>query len=174
MQLQQEAQQEMMERMREQQERGRVAAEEARRAAKFPKPMLQKFSEEDDVESYLDMFERVASQQEWPKETWATQLAGLLLGNALECYSSLAPAAAKDYDQIRAAILKCYDVNVEIYRQRFRTEARKPTESHKNFGERLDDLLGRWEKSANGLELRQLVLLEQFLQALPRDMAFRV
>ena len=68
MQLQQDAQREMMERMREQQERGHVAAEEARRAAKLPKPMLQKFSEKDDVESYLDMFERVAAQQEWPKE----------------------------------------------------------------------------------------------------------
>ena len=96
MHLQQESQREMMERMREQQERGRVAAEEARRVAKLPKPMLQKFTEKDDVESYLDMFERVAAQQEWPKETWATQLAGLLLGNALDCYSSLAPASAKD------------------------------------------------------------------------------
>ena len=51
--LQQEAQGEMKERMREQQERGRVAAEEARRAATVPKPMLQTFSEKDKVESYL-------------------------------------------------------------------------------------------------------------------------
>ena len=129
-----------MERMREQQERGHVATEETRRAAKFPKSMLQKFSEKDDVESFLDMFERVTAQQEWPKEIWATQLAGLLSGNALECYSSLAPATAKDYDQIRAAILKRYDVNAETYRQRFRTETRKPTDSYKNFGERLGDL----------------------------------
>ena len=60
MQLKQEAQREMMERMREQQERGRV---EARRAAKFPKPTLQKLSKKDDVESYLDMFERVGVAQ---------------------------------------------------------------------------------------------------------------
>jgi len=103
MHLQQEAQRDMMERMREQQERGRLAAEEARRAAKFPKPLLQKFSEKDDVESYLDMFERVAAQQEWPKETWATQLAGLLSGDALDSYSSLAPASAKEYDLVKAA-----------------------------------------------------------------------
>ena len=66
---QQQALLEIMERMREQQERGHRAAEEARRAAKFPKPMLQKLTEKDDVDSYSDMFERVAAQQEWPKET---------------------------------------------------------------------------------------------------------
>ena len=127
MNLQQASQREMFESMREQQERGRVAAEEARRTAKLPKPMLQKFSEKDDVESYLDMFERVAAQQEWPKEPWATQLAGLLSGDALDSYSSLAPASAKNYDLVKAAILKRYDVSAETYRQRFRTETRKPT-----------------------------------------------
>ena len=61
-------------------ERGCMAAEEARRVAKLPKPMFQKFTEKDDhVESYLNMFERVAAQQEWPKETWAMQLTSLLL-----------------------------------------------------------------------------------------------
>ena len=39
-----------------------MAAEEARRAAKLPKTMLQKFSEKGDVESYLNMFEHVAIQ----------------------------------------------------------------------------------------------------------------
>ena len=86
---QQEAQRELWEGIRRHQEGGRIAAEEARRASRIPRPMLQKFTEKDDIESYLDMFERVARQQEWPRETWATQLAGLLSGNALDCYSSL-------------------------------------------------------------------------------------
>ena len=61
--------------MGEQQERGRVAA---RRRVKLPKPVLQKFTEKDNEESYVDMFEWVAALHEWPEETWATQLAGLL------------------------------------------------------------------------------------------------
>lgn len=56
---------------------------------KPPRPTLQKLSKEDDIESYLDMFERVAGQQEWPKELWATQLAGLLSGEALDAFSSM-------------------------------------------------------------------------------------
>ena len=45
---------------------------------KSPKPTLQKLSSSDDIESYLDMFERAARQQGWPDGIWATQLAGLL------------------------------------------------------------------------------------------------
>ena len=35
-----------------------------------------------------------------------------------------------------------------------------PTESHKNFGERFDILLGRWEEAAASLDLKELVLLD--------------
>ena len=34
-----------------------------RERAKSPKPTLRKLPKEDDIESYLDMFERVAGQQ---------------------------------------------------------------------------------------------------------------
>ena len=63
--------------------------------------MLQKFMDRDDIESYLDMFERVAAQ-EWPRETWATQLAGLLSGNTLPSDRS------RDYGYVKAAILRRY------------------------------------------------------------------
>ncbi len=54
MSTQQETQREMLERIWEQ-KRERVAAEGARRVTKLPKPTLQKLTEKDDVESYLDM-----------------------------------------------------------------------------------------------------------------------
>lgn len=50
----------------------------------MPKPVLQKFTQGDDVESFPDMFERVASLQKWPKTIWTTQLAGVLSGKALK------------------------------------------------------------------------------------------
>ena len=71
--------------------------------------MLQKFTEKDDVESYL---EQVATQQEWPKETWANQLAGLLSGDALDSYSALAPASAKDNDLVKVARASAMDTKV--------------------------------------------------------------
>ncbi len=70
MNMQQEIQRDMFERFWVQ-EREHVATKGARWTTKLPRPMLQKLSEKDDVESYLEMFERVANQQARPKETWA-------------------------------------------------------------------------------------------------------
>ena len=70
--------------MRANQEGGRIAAEEACRAARTLKPMLQKFTDKDDIE-------RVAAQQEWPRETWTTQLAGLLSGNVIVLSPQIGP-----------------------------------------------------------------------------------
>ena len=64
---------------------------------KPPRPTLQKLSSSDDIESYLDMFKRVARQQEWRNESWSAQLAGLLSGNALDTFSSDSAEAARSY-----------------------------------------------------------------------------
>ena len=52
----------------------------ADRQTKVPPPLLQKLQPSDDIEQFLAVFERVAHQQEWPNETWSTQLAALLTG----------------------------------------------------------------------------------------------
>ena len=49
---------------------------------------------------------------------------------------------------------------------------KEPTESYQNFAECLADQLGRWEKSAE-VGLREIVLLEQFLTALLRELALK-
>ena len=61
---QQEVQRELWEGIRCHQEGGRIGTEEAHRMSKIPKPMLQKFTEKDYIESYLDKFKRVVRQQE--------------------------------------------------------------------------------------------------------------
>ena len=64
---------------------------------------------------------------------------------------------------MKAAILKRYIVSAETYRQRFCTETRKPTKYYINCSKELTDHLGRWEKAAEGTDLRQLVILERFI-----------
>ena len=41
---------------------------------KLPKRTLQKVGDRDDIENFLSTFERIAKQQDWPKEVWATQV----------------------------------------------------------------------------------------------------
>ena len=68
--------------------------------------MLQKFTEKDDIESYQWICSReLREAQEWPREIWVTQLAGLLSGNALDCYSPLPSDRSMDYDYVKATIL---------------------------------------------------------------------
>ena len=53
---------------------------------------------------------RVARQQGWPEGIWATQLAGLLSGDALDASSSLLPDTAQEYARVKEAILTQYKV----------------------------------------------------------------
>ena len=140
---------------------------------KPPRPTLQKLSKEDDVESYLDMFERVAGQQGWPKETWATQLAGLLSGEALDAFTSVPMESARNYDIVKEAILARFLVNADTYRLRFRSSQRGTGESYKLLLSRQTDLLNRWSQSA-GSELKEIVLLEQFLLSLPTELSVKL
>ena len=93
-------------------------------SAKFnlPKPLLQKLTVTDNVEHFLSTFERIAIQQEWPKQVWATQLAVLLSGKALAPYVALTPGDAVLYDKVKEAILRRYEINEETYRQQFRQD----------------------------------------------------
>ena len=146
------------------------SGEDGVRKAKPPKPTLQKLAPSDDIESFIDMFERVATQQGWPTDVWATQLAGLLSGDALDAFTSIPLSEANDYSKVRAAILSRYEVNAETYQLRFRDNVRKSNESYRMFLSRLSDQLTRWIK-ATEMDLQELVLLEQFLKTLPRDLA---
>ena len=78
---------------------------------KLPKPVLQKFTEEDDVASFLYMFERVASLHKCPKTMRATQLSGVLSGKALKAFSSL-PTEKSMKKKSRCVIQSCFILNL--------------------------------------------------------------
>ena len=84
---------------------------------KLPKPTLQKLTQTDNVENFLATFERIAVQQKWPKNVWATQVAGLLSGKALAAYAALTPEDAVVYDTMKGAILRRHEINEETYCQ---------------------------------------------------------
>ena len=135
-------------------------------AKKMPKPTLQKLTSNDRVEHFIATFERIATQQGWPKEVWATQLAGLLTGKAMAAYAALPTEDALEYDRVKEAILQRYDINEESYRQRFRHDHKKAEESYREWADRLRDHFTRWTKS-QAMSLEELIMVEQFLQGMP-------
>jgi len=136
---------------------------------KPPKPTLQKLTASDNVEHFLATFERIATQQKWSKEVWATQVAGLLSGKAMAAYAALTPEDATDYDKVKEAILRRYKINEETYRQRFRQDCKKGEESYREYADRLNDHFKRWVESQL-TALEELVTIEQFLVGVPEDL----
>ena len=74
----------------------------------------------DDLDAYLQRFERFAETAKWKSTGWASKLSALLCGRALEVYSRLSEEAGKDYDKVKIALMKRYDLTEGGYRSKFR------------------------------------------------------
>ncbi|KAG2466189.1 ZFAN5 protein, partial [Polypterus senegalus] len=85
----------------------RLAAAEAvkPRPAWPPLPPIIPLSELDDIESYLMIFERTASRNQWLRSEWASILVLYLNGIAQRSYHDLPDEEAANYDLLRAEIL---------------------------------------------------------------------
>lgn len=77
-----------------------------------------------------------------------------------------------DYDKVKCAILKKYDVNAETYRQKFRSLIVDPTESPKELYNRLKELFGKWiqpERKAVD-QVSEIIIMEQYLKMLSPEL----
>ena len=104
---------------------------------------MTKLTDEDDVKSYLTTFERIMAANEVSRERWSFQLAPHLIGKAQQANAALPPEEAKVYDTVKEAILRRYDINEEMYRQRFRKLRPKEGESPQELIICLKDLSNR-------------------------------
>ncbi|KAM7299359.1 uncharacterized protein ISCGN_019925 [Ixodes scapularis] len=60
----------------------------------------------DDLDAYLQRFERTATGLEWPQEKWATTLSLCLTGEALSVVGRMTPADAMDYTKVKPTLLQ--------------------------------------------------------------------
>ena len=159
---------------------GRNVAERAElREDRAKAPKLPSFVDgKDDLDAYLQRFERFANTAKWEKIGWASKLIALLSGRALEVYSRLSEEAALDYDRVKLALMKRYDLTEDGYRRKFRASRPEVDESPEQFIVRLDRYLLRWlelsntERSFEGL--KDLIVKEQFIDSCPRELAIHL
>ena len=76
--------------------------------------------QEKEVDKYFAHFEKVADSLNWPKESWVLLLKSVLVGKAQEIYGSLSVEQSSNYEHVKEAILKAYELVTEAYRQKFR------------------------------------------------------
>ena len=102
-------------------------------------PKLPSFVDgKDDLDAYLQRFEKFATTAKWETTGWASKLTALLAGRALEVYSRLSEEAAQDYDRVKLALMKRYDLTEDGYRRKFRASEPEVDKSPEQFIVRLD------------------------------------
>ena len=73
---------------------------------------LQKLSEGEDIENFLSMLVKGATQQDWPKDLWTVQLAGVLTGKALVAFANVRKKDVGSYETMRLEILRTFVMSI--------------------------------------------------------------
>ena len=89
------------------------ATQNAKFKAKSPK--LPPFHEDkENIDAYLQRFERYAENQNWPTSDWALNLSMLLTGKALDVHARLSRDEANDYKALKNALLKTFQLLTSV------------------------------------------------------------
>ncbi|XP_063309532.1 uncharacterized protein LOC134610496 [Pelobates fuscus] len=140
-----------------------------------PKPRAENFPTSDkdgDLDVFLCSFEKACRQYQLPKDQWAKYLTPGLRGPALEAFAALPAEFDQDYDVIKTALQKRYNLTPEVYQKKFRTLQKHPTESYAAVVGHQATAFRQW---TTGLEittlesLQDFLIKEQFLQLCPAD-----
>ncbi|KAL2077928.1 hypothetical protein ACEWY4_025613 [Coilia grayii] len=135
-------------------------------------PKMSPYNEDEDIEHYLTTFERLAVASQWPREAWALYLVPLLKGKARAAYVAMNVEDSQDYDRVKQAILRKYEISEETYRQRFRSDTILEGETAKELHARLKDLAEKWLDPGRRTkeDICDLIVLEQFLSMLSHEL----
>ena len=151
------------------------ALTQPRETIKAKAPKIPAFNEgKDEMDSYLLRFERYATAQKWEPDTWATGLSALLQGKALDVYALMPKEDALNYDKLKVALLKRYELTEEGFKGKYKKCRPENGETFQQFTTRMKSYFTRWidmasiEKSYEGLQ--DLILREQLTFICNRDL----
>ena len=102
-------------------------------------------------------------------------ISALLTGKALDVYSRMPDETAVNYDLLKEALLKRYDLTTDGYRDKFCKSRPQQYENPEQFVTRPKSYLDKWillshtDESAIGI--KELFMREQFINACRKDLA---
>ncbi|XP_069616037.1 uncharacterized protein [Ranitomeya imitator] len=126
-----------------------------------------------DLDTFLQGFEKTCRQYHLPREQWAQYLTPGLRGKALEVFAGLPPELDANYEAIKEALIRKYNLTPEEYRRKFRNLHRRSTDSYADVVSTLRTTFHQWIKglSVNSFEdLTDLMVKDQFLYMCPTDL----
>ncbi|XP_073496060.1 uncharacterized protein [Phyllobates terribilis] len=125
-----------------------------------------------DLDTFLRGFEKACRQYQLPMDQWARYLTPGLRGKALEVFASLPREQDGDYEAVKQALIKKYQLTPEVYRKKFRTLQRGPQDTYRDV---VDGLRINFEQWIQGLsattfeQLKDLMVKDQFLHLCPTE-----
>lgn len=130
-----------------------------------PWPLLTKLGESDNIEAYLEVFERTAEAARWPSDQWAIILGPHLLGDALLAVKAMEKVEAMNYEKVKRTILDRYEINPETYRQCLRVPGFPEGAHPRAIITRLKDAATCWLKptSEDWRRMVELIVIDQLL-----------
>lgn len=126
---------------------------------------------ETEVDSYFGAFERIATALKWPPEAWALLLQCKLYGKAQAAIAALPVEENLQYESVKAAILRAYELVPEAYCQKFRNHKKTPAQSYVEFAREKGMLFDKWSTACKACDyetLRELILLEDLKKMFAR------
>lgn len=131
--------------------------------------LVPQFNEKD-VDKYFTLFERVATTLNWPRNVWSLLLQCTLSGKAQEAFAALSVEDSLDFEKVKSAVLRVYELVPEAYRQKFRRLRKQYNQTNVEFMREKEILFDRWcssQKVNDFAQLKQLILMEEFKNSLP-------
>ena len=119
-QMERQRERDELEKMCEQMEMLRKLMEESEESRTRPmegEAKLVKLTEQDDIESYLTTFQWIMRAYEVKEEPWALKIAPQLTGKAQQAYVAMKAEDAGNYQVVKEAILRRYDISEQTYRR---------------------------------------------------------
>ena len=105
--------------------------------------LLPHFNEKD-VDTFFLLFERVADTQDGPDSHRALTLQSRRTGKAQPAVCVLTVEEARDYDIVKASVLRAHELIPEAYRQRFRNMRKRSDQTNVESARGLGLQCQRW------------------------------
>lgn len=151
--------------------------QQPRETSTLPKPRmpnLHMFNPSNEkIEAYLKLFDRWFAMMRYGEENKCIILASHLNGDALETYQRLSEEESQNYDVLKEALLKRYDITPEKCRLDFRNIKLKDDENFDQLKIRMSALLDRWleaEKKDKTFEnLQEIMIKDNLMRCFPPE-----
>ena len=84
----------------------------------------------------MRLVSKIATSLEWPKEFWILLIQSVLIRKAREIHSVLLVEKNAQYEEVKQAILKAYELVPEEYHQKFRNNKKQDFRPMSNLPEK--------------------------------------